>query len=162
MLLMHHGQHLGKASVTFLPMIDLQLSRIYFTLKFVPTQVLMNDVTPVLTFKQPLNRKALLIKHISQMMDLKRIVLRLGGSRMLMSFLDSIGHLIASFGLPRVARGSVHWQHSKLHDHCLQRSARQHADRCGSKHYSGSRYIQCANTKLSYQQTLLQVTWQLV
>ncbi len=64
MQLLHHGQHPGTASVMFLPMIDpapSDASCIYSTMKFVSTQCLMYDVTPVLTFDQPLYWKALTI-----------------------------------------------------------------------------------------------------
>lgn len=103
MQFLHRGQHPGKASVTFLPMIDLDPSHascIYSTMKFVSTQAQLYDVTPVLTFDQPLYWKALTImRSLPNDSDLKRIVLRLGGFHMQMSFLGSIGHLMAGSGL---------------------------------------------------------------
>ena len=103
MQMLHHGNYPGQASVVFLPMIDLAPSDpscIFSTLKFVTSQALEYDVTPVLTFDQPLYWKALTIIR-SQPVDsnLKHIVLRLGGFHMEMSFLGSIGHLMAGSGL---------------------------------------------------------------
>jgi hypothetical protein len=103
MQLLHHGQHPGKASVTFLPMIDLDpsdASCIYSTLKFVATQAQLYGVTPVLTFNQPLYWKALnILQSQPDDNELKQIVLRLGEFHMQMSFLGSIGHLMAGSGL---------------------------------------------------------------
>ena len=103
MQMLHDGQHPGQSSVMFLPMIDLDPSDpscIYSTLKFVSSQAMQYNVTPVLTFDQPLYWKALTI-ICSQPIDsdLKHIVLRLGGFHMEMSFLGSIGHLMAGSGL---------------------------------------------------------------
>lgn len=99
MPMLHLGEHPVGASVTFLPMIALDPSDescIYTTLRFVATQALQYDVTPVLTFDQPLFWKALpIIQSQPSNDELKRIVLRLGGFHMQMSFLGSIGHLIA-------------------------------------------------------------------
>ena len=82
MQLLHHGEHPGKASVMSLPMIDLDpsdASCIYSTIKFVSSQARMYDVTPVLTFDQPLYWKALtIIRSQPNANDLKPIVLRLG------------------------------------------------------------------------------------
>ena len=103
MQLLHKGTHPGKASVTFLPMIDLDPSDpscIFSTLKFVLAQALRYDVSPVFTFDQPLYWKALsIIRSQHNDEDLKHIVLRLGGFHMQMSFLGSIGHLMAGSGL---------------------------------------------------------------
>ena len=103
MQILHLDEHPGRASVTFLPMIDLDPSDescIYSTLRFVATHALQYDVTPVLTFDQPLFWKALnIIQSQPSNNELKRIVLRLGGFHMKMSFLGSIGHLMAGSGL---------------------------------------------------------------
>ncbi|CAM4567031.1 unnamed protein product [Leuciscus chuanchicus] len=60
MQMLHLGEHPGRASVTFLPMIDLDPSDescIYSTLRFVATQALQYDVTPVLTLTNPFSGK---------------------------------------------------------------------------------------------------------
>lgn len=103
MQLLHHGQHPGKASVMFLPIIDLDpsdISCIYSALQFVSTHALKYYVTPVLTFDQPLYWKALtIIRSQPNSIDVKQKVLRLGGLHMQMSFLDCIGHLMTGSGL---------------------------------------------------------------
>lgn len=103
MQMLHHGDYPGQSSIMFLPMIDMNPgdpSCIYSTLQFVTSQAKQHKVTPVLTFDQPLYWKALtIIQCQSSESDLKKIVLRLGGFHMEMSFLGSIGHLMAGTGL---------------------------------------------------------------
>ena len=103
---MHHGSHPGKSSVLFLPMINMNPSDItcvYSTLKFIEDHAHHHDVTPIVTFDQPLWWKALMI-IVSEPdgSGLRNIVLRLGGFHTEMSFLGSIGHLMAGLGLPDV------------------------------------------------------------
>lgn len=103
MQMINHGDHPGKASIVFLPMIDLNpsdLTCIYSTLHFVADHARRYDVTPVLTFDQPLWWKALtIIKSEPENSTLDSIVLRLGGFHTLMSFLGCIGHLMTGTGL---------------------------------------------------------------
>ena len=69
-------------------------------MKFVLSQARWYDATPILTFDQPLYWKALtIIQSQPDGSDLKGMVLRLGGFHMQMSFLGSIGHLMAGSGL---------------------------------------------------------------
>ena len=106
MQILHHGQHPGKASVMFLPMIDLDpgdTSCIYSTLHFVKAEAKRYDVNPVMTFDQPLYWKAVMINRFQpDDSDLKCMVLGLGGFHMQMSFLDSIRHLMADSGLHKL------------------------------------------------------------
>ena len=101
--MLHDGPHPGKSSTEFLPMIDLDScvpSCIYSTLKFVVSQAWLYDVTPVRTFDQSLYWKALtIIRSQPNDTELNQIVLRLWGFHMQMSFLLSMGHLIAYSGL---------------------------------------------------------------
>ncbi len=63
MQLVHHGSHPGKSSVLFLPMINMNPSDItcvYSTLKFIEGHAQRHDVTPIVTFDQPLWWKALM------------------------------------------------------------------------------------------------------
>ena len=103
MQMLHHGEYPGESSVMFLPMIDLDPSYpscIYTTMKFILSQARWYDATPILTFDQPLYWKALtIIQSQPDGSDLKGMVLRLGGFHMQMSFLGSIGHLMAGSGL---------------------------------------------------------------
>ena len=62
MQFVHHGNHPGKSSVIFLPIIDMNPSDttcIYSTLSFVSEHAHYHSVTPVITFDQPLWWKAL-------------------------------------------------------------------------------------------------------
>ena len=103
MQFVHHGDHPGKASVMFLPIIDMNSSDttcIYSTLACVTEHARRHDVAPIITFDQPLWWKALMIIRSEPLdSDLRRIVLRLGGFHMEMSFLGCIGHVMASSGL---------------------------------------------------------------
>lgn len=103
MQLVHHGNHPGKSSVMFLPMIDMNPSDVtcvYSTLKYVREHAHRHDVTPIITFDQPLWWKALMIIVTEPVgSDLNDIVLRLGGFHTEMSFLGCIGHLMAASGL---------------------------------------------------------------
>ena len=103
MQMLHDGPQPGKSSVEFLPMIDLDScdpTCIYSTLIFVVSQARLHDVTTVLTFDQPLCWKALkIIRSQPNDTELNQIVLHLGGFHMQMSFLGSIGHLMACSGL---------------------------------------------------------------
>ena len=102
----HQGSYPGKSSVQFLPMIDLDptdMSCIFSTLTYVCEQAKCYNVTPILTFDQPLWWKAsMIIESEPSNSYLKSIVLRLGGLHMEMSFLGSIGHLMAGSGLQEV------------------------------------------------------------
>ena len=70
---------------------------------FVTAQAKRYDVTPVMTFDQPLYWKAMMIiRYQPHDSDLKCMVLRLGGFHMQMSFLGSIGHLMADSGLHKL------------------------------------------------------------
>lgn len=94
------GCHLGKASFQFLPMIDLEptnMSCIFTTLMFVNDQCTKYNISPVITFDQPLWLKA---RHIiSHETQLQHIVLILGPFHTLMSFLGTMGHIMKDSGL---------------------------------------------------------------
>ena len=84
-------------------MIDMDpsdMSCVYSTLVFVCDEASIHGVTPVVTFDQPLWRKALtVISSKPATSQLKSIVLRLGAFHMQMSFLGCIGYLIQGTGL---------------------------------------------------------------
>lgn len=106
MQFVQHGNHPGKSSFVFLPMIDMSPSDatcIYSTLKFLCEHARRHDAIPIITFDQPLWWKALLIiESEPEGSDLSNIVLRLGGFHTEMSFVGSIGHLMADTGLQEV------------------------------------------------------------
>ncbi|WAR17805.1 hypothetical protein MAR_032399 [Mya arenaria] len=106
MQMLQKGEYPGKASVIFMPMIDLDpgdLSCIYTTLLFVENHATRYAVTPILTFDQPLYWKAFnVILNEAADSPLHKVVLRLGGFHTIMSFLGSIGHLMQGSGLNEV------------------------------------------------------------
>ena len=99
----HKGEHPGKSSLTFLPMIDMDpgdMSCIYSMLLFVSDEAMAHNITPVVTFDQPLWWKAVTIISCERDdSDLRSIVLRLGAFHMQMSFLGCIGYLMHESGL---------------------------------------------------------------
>lgn len=102
----HRGVHPGKSSILFLPMIDLDpsnMSCIFSTLNYLCDQAGKYNVTPVITFDQPLFWKAMvIIESQPTWSNLKKVVLRLGGLHVEMSFLGCVGHLMAATGLTQV------------------------------------------------------------
>lgn len=100
----HRGNHKGKSSITFLPMIGMNPSHvtcISSTLKFVSQHKQCHNIAnPIVTFDQPLWLKAFnIIQTEPANSDLRQVVLRLGAFHTEMSFLGSIGHLMAGSGL---------------------------------------------------------------
>ena len=103
MQLVHRGNHPGKSSVMFLPMIDMNPSDVtcvYSTLRYIRDHTHYHDVSPIITFDQPLWWKALMIILTEPVdSDSNDIVLHLGSFHTEMSFLGCIGHLMAASGL---------------------------------------------------------------
>ena len=91
MQMLQNGPHPGKSSILFLPVLDLNPGDMSCsTLKFIASQAQKNNVTPIMTFDQPLYLKALTVissKHADS--DLKSIILRLGTFHLQMSFLGA-------------------------------------------------------------------------
>lgn len=99
------GQHPGKSSIHFLPMIDLDptnMSCVYSTLLFVVAECKKHNTIPILTFDQPLWLKARTIIHHDNNGELKNVVLKLGSFHLMMSYLGCIGHLMNASGLREV------------------------------------------------------------
>ena len=70
------------------------------TLKFISEHARHHKVTPIITFDQPLWWNALMVRQSEPAdSDLRQVVLRLGSFHTEMSFIGSIGHLIAESGL---------------------------------------------------------------
>ena len=94
--------HSGKSDITLLPIIDLNPSDstcIHSTLRFIANQASkLNIVTPCIIFDQPLWLKAVDICKSESL----PIFCQLGGFHMLMSFLGSIGNLMAGSGFAEV------------------------------------------------------------
>ena len=106
MQMIQNGEHPGKSAVVFLPMIDMNasdISCVYSTMLFICSQARRYNVTPVLTFDQPLYWKAFtIITNEPENSDLKSIVLRLGGFHMEMSYLGCIGNIMNGSGLQEI------------------------------------------------------------
>jgi hypothetical protein len=77
------GEHPGKSSLLFLPMIDLSPSDptcIYSTLTYVSKHAEKHNSIPIITFDQPLYWKALMIiLSEPEESKLKTTVLKMGG-----------------------------------------------------------------------------------
>ena len=97
------GNHPGRASTFFMPIIDLKFTDpicILSTMHFIAEQFSKYNMTPVLTFDQPLYWKSVSIKEQQdESSALKEIVLRIGGFHQIMSFLGSIGYIMQGSGL---------------------------------------------------------------
>lgn len=100
------GNHPGKASVIFLPMIDLSASDdtcVYSTLMFIADQAKRHGFAPVVTFDQPLWWKAMKMVEASEPgSELSAVVLKLGGFHTTMSFIGCIGYTMEGSGLREV------------------------------------------------------------
>ena len=87
-------------------MIDMNPSDVtcvYSTLKYIREHARRHDVTPIITFDQPLWWKAQMIIVTEPVgSDLKDIILRLGDFHGEMSFLECIGYLMAGSALQEV------------------------------------------------------------
>ena len=109
-----NGDYSGKATVTFLLIINLNSSDescIYSTLLFVEQQARqLNIPTPCITFDQPLFIKAFEISKAKSMI----IVIRLGVFHLLMSFLGGIGTIMGGSGLTETME-TIYPQNSVVH-----------------------------------------------
>ena len=103
---LNNGDHPGKSSMFFLPMVDLNpsdYSCILSTLQFVSKEAKRHASSTVLTFDQPLYWKSQEIKaNMPGDKDIQSIVLRLGAFHTEMSFLGTIGHIMEGTGLQHV------------------------------------------------------------
>ena len=97
------GNHPGKASMLFLPMLDIErgdITCIYSTMMYVSEHAARYNATPVLTFDQPLWLTALMIQYTSaEDSVIRSTVLRLGGFHTQMSYLGASGHIMSGHGL---------------------------------------------------------------
>ena len=108
------GEHSSKATITFLPLIDMNPSSytcVYSTLMFIVEQCNRFKIhTPSVTFDQPLWLKA---TEISMDRDMD-VVVHLGGFHTLMSFLGSLGTMMEGSGLSCVLE-TVYGENSVKH-----------------------------------------------
>ena len=119
MQFVHHGEYPGKSSVTFLPMINMNPSDatcVYSTLKFITNHAIQHNITPIITFDQPLWFKALsiIITAEPEGSDLHKTILRLGVFHTEMSLLGCIGHIMSGSGLEQVLE-SIYASNAVVH-----------------------------------------------
>lgn len=118
MQLVQQGQHPGKATVNFLPMIDMNptdLTCINSTLHFICKDAEKHNAQLTATFDNPLYWKArTIIENQPLSSPLKRIVLCLGGFHLKMSYLGTIGHIMAGTGLDQVL-AQVYSENTVIH-----------------------------------------------
>ena len=100
MQVIHQGNHKGKSSITFLPMIDMNPSDVTCfssTLKFVSEHAQRHNIAnPIVTFDQPLWWKTFnIIQTEPADSYIRKVILRLGAFYTEMSFLGTIGLLMA-------------------------------------------------------------------
>ena len=117
-----------RTRIEVLPFINLDPSNpstIYTALCFAQTQCEKHDLRIcAVTFDQPLYIKAAEIVASSQ--DLDKVIIRLGGFHLLMSYIGSIGHIMDGSGLAELwetvyAKGSViHMQSGHAFSHALR------------------------------------------
>jgi len=103
----HQGRHQDKSSVLFLPTIDMNPSDVTCvssTLHFVSEHAKQHGIAnPIVTFDQPLWLKAFnIIQTEPAISELRKVIVRLGAFHAEMSFLGSIGHLMAGSDLREV------------------------------------------------------------
>ena len=115
-----------------MPMIDLKSTDrvcISSTMHFVAEQSPKYNMTPALTFDQPLYWKSMSIKEQQdESSALKKIVLRIGGFHQMMSFIGSIGYIMQGSGLQALfeliyAEGSIN---AMLNGKDISRATRAH------------------------------------
>ena len=97
-------QETQKTSIIFKPIIDMpptDIQCVYSTLKVIQVISAKYNRTPVCTFHQALWWKALQVINAPHS-DMSNIVIRLGGFHTLMSFLGSVGYIMANSGLDAV------------------------------------------------------------
>ena len=101
--MVHTGDHPRQSTVLLLPMVDLDpgnMSCVHSTLTFICEHSARYNVTPIITFDQPLLWKSLqVIDGQPENSPLRSIVLRLDGFHTETSFNGSIGHLMSGSGL---------------------------------------------------------------
>ena len=113
--------------VPFINMDPNDLSTIYTALMFAANQSKKQNQTCIVTFDQPLFLKASeIVASSDPNNDIAKIVLRLGGFHLLMSFMGSIGKIMEGSGLENLW-GTVYGQstvHHMMNGHAYERCVR--------------------------------------
>ena len=98
------GVHLGPSSFHFLPLINLQPSSmdcVYSTIVFVKNKCQKMGCSPIVTFDQPLYKKAMYLTKAEDS-DVGDVFVRLGVFHLMMSILACIGHIMEGSGLSEI------------------------------------------------------------
>ena len=118
MHMVQNGNYPGQSSVVYLPMLDLNpsdMSCVYSTLHYVAVHARKLNMTPIVTFDQPLFWKALcIVTNEPDTSEIKSVIVRLGCFHTEMSFLGCIGHLMENSGLEELL-GTVYAPNSVSH-----------------------------------------------
>lgn len=100
------GEHSGRASIFYLPMIDMPATDetcIFSTIHFIASQAHRYNFDPVITFDQPLWWKAMkIVAGEGPSSQISRVTLKLGGFHLIMSYVGCIGTIMMSSGLKEV------------------------------------------------------------
>ena len=102
MQMVENGEFPGVSSTHYLPIINLDptnMTCVYSTLKFIQRHAKLYNVTPVVTFDQPLYWKALAVMQRSEITEL---LLLLGAFHTLMSYLGATGKLMEGTGIEKI------------------------------------------------------------
>jgi hypothetical protein len=125
-------QHPGQSSVVFLPMIDMSSSDktcIFSTLNYVCKLASKYDISPVVTFDQPLFWKASeIINEVLEDSPLRSVVLLLGSFHTLMNLLGAIGTLMDGSGIADIL-GTIYGENTVMHmlnGKAVQKAVRGH------------------------------------
>lgn len=124
--------HFEVSQVIAIPFIRLNpgnLSTLYSALSFAANQSLLHNQCCIVTFDQPLYMKASeIVAAADENTDISKVIVRLGGFHLIMSFLGSIGHIMKGSGLEELwktvyAEGSITHM---LTGHAYSRAMRAH------------------------------------
>ena len=130
--------HPGQSSVLFLPMIDMypgDKTCILSTLEFICKLASKHNISPVVTFDQPLFWKASqIVNEVEDNDRIKDVVLLLGSFHTLMNLLGAIGTLMDGSGLKDILE-TIYGENAVIHimtGKAVQRALRGHllVDQC--------------------------------
>lgn len=126
----------GQSSVLFLPMIDIypgDQTYILLTLEFISNLAAKHNISPVVTFDQPLYWKAEILNDAEDRNPVRNVILLLGSFHTLTNLLGAIGTLMDGSGLKDIL-GTIFGQNAAaliMSGKTVQRALRGHLlDHC--------------------------------
>ena len=124
--------HPGQSSVLFLPMIDMypgDKTCILSTLEFICKLAAKHNISPIVTFDQPLFWKASeIVIEVEDSSPVKDVILLLGSFHTLMNLLGAIGTLMEGSGLKEILE-TIYGENAVVHimsGKAVQRALRGH------------------------------------